>query len=175
MIPPEGINYICMLISANDYKSQFSLGIFRAYEEYLNKPNRDMKRSISKTNGMPNIHWLLNNAPFPDNFLLNLNPEIRKEILSQKSGQARVTQAFRLVLEKPISAVTLDTLAVQRDPSKRARDARKQLISEGIQVLCGRWKSDLEELEKLNLPTLQQDQWLSTRRKSSLPPLHQND
>lgn len=165
MIPPEGFGHLCLILSANDAESVFSVGVFRADARFLNAPNRDGKRSINKKIGYPEILWAAQNAPLPENFLLHLDSEIRERILSQRSGQARVTQAFRLVLERPISIVALDTLAVQRDPSKRARDARKALSQEGIKVLCGRWKADQEELRRLGLPPLEKDQWISTCRR----------
>jgi hypothetical protein len=164
MIPPEGVNHICMLISADDGSAVFSVGVFRAAAAFLNAPNRDGKRSIKREAANNAVRWLAKDARLAENFLLQLDSEVRTAILNEKSGQARVTQAFRLVLERPISTVALDTLAVQRDPSKRARDARKVLANEGIQVLCGRWESDQATLQRLGLPPLGREEWISTRR-----------
>lgn len=165
MIPPEGVDHICMLLSADDDTSVFSVGVFRAAAELLNAPNRDGKRSIKRDAANNSVRWLATRAPLMENFLLHLDPTIRTAILNEGSGQARVTQAFRLVLEKPISIVALDTLAVQRDPSKRARDARKVLKAEGVRVLCGRWSADQAVLKRLGLPALGRDEWISTRRR----------
>ncbi|MDQ7013708.1 MAG: NaeI family type II restriction endonuclease [Planctomycetota bacterium] len=164
MIPPEGVGHICMLLSADDDSSVFSVGVFRAAAELLNASNRDEKRSIKRSAARNIVHWLAKDAPLSENFLLHLDPDVRTAILNEKSGQARVTQAFRLVQEKPISIVALDTLAVQRDPSKRVRDARKALEKEGILVLCGRWESDQKTLKRLGLPPLGREEWMSTRR-----------
>jgi len=165
MIPPEGVNHICLLLSADDISSLFSVGVFRAAAEFLSAPNRDGKRSIKRNAANNTVRWLAKDAPLMENFLLHLDPEVRAAIFGEKSGQARVTQAFRLVLEKPISTVALDTLAVQRDPSKRVRDARKALANEGIQVLCGRWEADQAVLKRLGLPPLGREEWISTRRR----------
>lgn len=164
MIPPEGIDHVCVLLSADDDSSVFSVGVFRAAAGLLNAPNRDGKRSIKREAANNAVRWLASRAPLAENFLLHLDPAVRTAILAETSGQSRVTQAFRLVLEKPISTVALDTLAVQRDPSKRARDARKALASEGIRVLCGRWEADQAALRRLGLPQLGREEWISTRR-----------
>ena len=53
----------------------------------------------------------------------------------QDSGQSRVEALFRLVQGRIIPRVAIETVARQKDPMKRARDARKKLITEGILVL----------------------------------------
>src|ERR1700736_546892 len=47
-LPPEAIDHICLLVTANDQASSWSAGLIRVREEYLRgKPNRDSKRQLS--------------------------------------------------------------------------------------------------------------------------------
>ena len=151
---------MCLIVTATDSKSIFSIGLLRAFPKWLGKPNRDDKHSISME-GRKAIDWICTDHPMPENFLLNLDPETRTEILSLPSGQKRVLEVFRRMIGKPISTNALDTLAVQRDPSKRIRDARKALKSEGIGVFSHKYGK--KELALLDFPPLNPDYWVSLR------------
>jgi hypothetical protein len=68
---------------------------------------------------------------------------------------------FRSVLDRPISTTIVDTLAMQRDSSKRIRDARKELAKEGIAVLGARY--DNEKLKSLGYATLKKNHWIAKK------------
>ena len=163
MIPPEAIDKLCVITTANDRDSSFGVGLIRARRCHLGdgEGNRDGKRSISAS-GRKSIDWLWNNAPLPKNFLLHMDPDLRSTILALPSGQQRVIAAFRHLTGHIISTNALDTLAVQRDPSKRIRDARKVLNKEGIDVLGERY--DKAKIAANGLTPLPRDSWLSFRR-----------
>ena len=161
MIPPEAVGKLCLIVTANDVSSLFSVGLLRALPKWLGTgSNRDGKRSISAA-GKLAISWMSNTPPLPSNFLLNLDPTIRSEILALTTGQQRVNEVFRRMIGHPISTNALDTLAVQRDPSKRVRDARKTLMAEGIGVFGARY--DKEMLAQLGCKPLKPDYWISLR------------
>jgi hypothetical protein len=96
--------------------------------------NRDGKRSISAS-GKAAIRWIVEAGDLPINFLATLSDEVRQRILSHSSGQERVDELFRLVQGRIIPRVTIETVARQKDPMKRMRDARMRLRREGILVL----------------------------------------
>ena len=60
---------------------------------------------------------------------------IRDKILAHPSGQLRINELFRLLQGKIIPRVAIETVARQKDPMKRVRDARKHLAKEGILIL----------------------------------------
>ena len=165
MIPPEAIDQLCIIVTADDSASKYSYGLFRAKRDYLagGAGNRDGKRGITAA-GRTHIDWIVRNGDLVPNFLLHLHPGVRQQILSHTSGQARVTELFRLVQDQPIPTTAIDTLAVQRDPSKRIRDnggARDALKYEGI-VIYG-WRYDQDKLKKLRRDPLPRDHWMSIK------------
>lgn len=135
MIPREAIGKLCLLVRIDDRRSSFSIGIVRAVAEILTAGlNRDGKASIS-AEGKKTIRWLVENGELPFNFLAGIDPVVRQQILTQRSGQLRINALFRLVQGQIIPRVAIETVAQQKDPMKRMRDARKMLRAEGILVL----------------------------------------
>ena len=148
MIPTEAIGKICILVSADDEKSTFSIGVIRTTNERLRPgENKDRKRSLS-AQGKKEIHWFVRDGKLKENFLLHLDPETRTTILDQKKpgrpdarkGQKRVNTLLRTVKNRIIPRHVICVLGQQDDPMKRVRDARKNLRKEGITVLCGKYK-----------------------------------
>lgn len=135
MIPKEAVGRLCLLVKIDDDRSKFSIGVVRANREILRQgANRDGKLSIS-SEGKKSIHWLVLNGELPSNFLGDLDEKTRTQIMSHSSGQLRVNELFRLVQNKVIPRVAIETVARQKDPMKRMRDARIWLREEGILVL----------------------------------------
>jgi len=64
MVPPESFDDPCLLVEVNDEAGTCRLGLIVARLEYLNAPNRDLKRSIS-AKAFQNIVWLVESIPFP--------------------------------------------------------------------------------------------------------------
>jgi len=135
MIPREAVDQLCLLVRIDDKKSKFWIGLIRASNEVLRSgKNRDRKSSLS-AEGKKSIYWLVEGGLLPTNLIAELDPQIRNRIMSHRSGQARITELFRLVQGVTIPRVAVETVAKQKDPMKRVRDARKELASEGILIL----------------------------------------
>lgn len=135
MIPQEAINELCLLVRIDDEKSKFWIGLIRADPQNLRTgQNRDRKVSIS-ADGKMNIRWIVEAGELPKNFLATLSPEILSKVMGHRSGQGRIDELLRLVQGRIIPRVAIETVARQKDPMKRARDARINLRAEGILVL----------------------------------------
>ena len=144
MIPAEAMGEICLLVKIDDMKSRFSIGLIRVTPDVLRAGlNRDRKGSLS-AKGKESIRWLVRDGALPVNFLATLDEPVRKQIFSHPSGQLRINELFRLAPGKIIPRVAIETVARQKDPMKRVRDARKRLAKEGILVL-GHQEGDPEK------------------------------
>jgi len=162
MIPQEAIGELCLLVRIDDTRSKFWIGVIRAEKAVLRTGvNRDRKHSLSAV-GKRTIHWIVDGGDLPENLLASLAPDIRERILRPKSGQARIKELFRLVQGKIIPRVAIETVARQKDPMKRARDARKHLRAEGILVL-GHQGEDPIIAGKLGLPVPNKGEMISIR------------
>jgi hypothetical protein len=161
-IPNEAVGHVCILISTNEQKATCSFGLIVIREEILNLGrNRDGKTTIRKAD-LVNVHWMLQNEPYPPNFWLGLDPEIRRAIVSPRGGTDRVAMLFRLCQGVPISRKIVVALAQQDDPMKRLRKnggARDSLEREGIFILSG--KTQKKKIAQLGLPYCRPDQFIS--------------
>jgi hypothetical protein len=63
MIPPESFGDPCLLVKMDDANKQCSLGLLVMREAYLNAPNRDQKRSVSK-DAFEYILWIVRDATY---------------------------------------------------------------------------------------------------------------
>lgn len=135
MIPREALNRLCLLVQVDDARSRFSIGVVRAGLSVLRAgQNRDQKSSLS-AEGKRAIRWLVKDGKLPENFLAGLDESVRARIMSQPSGQLRINELLRSVQGRIIPRVAIETVARQKDPMKRVRDARAALLGEGILVL----------------------------------------
>jgi hypothetical protein len=162
-IPNEAVGHTCILISTNEAKAQCSFGLIVIRPEILNLGrNRDQKTTIKKSE-LSNVHWLLQNAPYPPNFWLGLDPQVRDAIVTPRGGTDRVAMLFRLCPGIPISRKIVVALAQQDDPMKRLRKnggARDQLECESIVILSG--KTQKKRIAELGLPFCRPDQFVSS-------------
>lgn len=165
MIPREAVGQLCLLVQIDEANRCFSIGLLRTAIDSLNKPNQDGKRSIN-SQGQGRIRWVVRNAELPVSIFVTLPEQIRSEIWAQKGrgnkaqghGQARVTHLFRMIQNQPIFRADIATLAQQRDPAKRARDAKKKLRREGLLVLSHRYDRRLAKEKGFDL---KEDEWIS--------------
>ena len=144
-LPPEAMDHICLLITANDQRSSWNAGLIRVKEPLLRaRSNRDAKRQLSASSHMHIRELWPDNRKIAANLFLVLDAESRNRIFGAKAnrgnqhGQARVNELFRLVQRRIIRRAELATVAQQDDFMKRARGnggARTALRSEGILVL----------------------------------------
>lgn len=160
MIPPEAVDHICILLQVHDQDSWFSAGLIRAKDEWLTSGNRDKKRRLSKK-GRAHIFWLVRGGALPENVILQMGPESRSKVMKGKSGKARIAELFRQVVMKPVPAAAVDTVASQRDNSRRVRQAREVLEEEGeLTILQGHWKADRADAKRVGVP-IRKDVWVS--------------
>lgn len=158
-IPREAVGELCLLVQINEQDRMFSIGLIRASEAFLNRPNQDLKKTLS-TIGKSNIYWIVNKGVLPISIFLQISPETRERIWSHKSGQKRIRELFRLVQKIPILRSDIVALAKQDDPTKRARDAKKYLRNEGILVVCGRYSKESEQA-RVRGHELKSYEWMS--------------
>lgn len=168
MIPPEAIGQPCILITADENTSRFSMGVIVARIEYLTPGvNRDKKRSLSAA-GRNNVCWICQDASYPTNFWLTVDPATAGRIADGRSGNERMVTLFREVQDRPISRKIVGDVARQLDFTRRvradgARGTRNLLGREGIVVFSGTHERDLELIRVLGLPAINATEYLSHR------------
>src|ERR1039457_6818367 len=144
-LPPEAIDHLCLLVTANDQRSSWAAGLVRVKASFLRaRSNRDAKRQLAVASHTHIRKLWPDNQRLAENLFLNLDDDIRDRIFNARAnrgsqhGQARKNELFRLVQHRIIRRAELATVAQQDDFMKRARGnggARTQLRSEGILVL----------------------------------------
>ena len=177
MIPPETINEVradggdpggtCLLIRINEATNRCWLGLIRIRADYLNKPNRDGKRSVSAA-AMQNIMWLVEGAPYQEGHWGGFDMKRFRELRELKGGNKRVVAFFSENLRKPVHrSVVLALLHDQLDPMKRLRwngGAKGALWAKDIAVLSGTYFR--EAAQSLGIPALRRDQFVSVHLTS---------
>lgn len=164
MIPTEAIDHPCILVAADEVRSQCYLGLIVAKQEYLTKgKNKDSKSSISAS-GFSNILWLLRDHPYPPNFWRTVLPEVVERIFQGKTGNERMATLFREVQDTPITRDVVEAVAMQKDFMRRIRSdngrgTRDILAKEGILLLSGDY--DASTIRKLNLPSCAGSEFIS--------------
>ncbi len=160
LIAPETVSQVCLLISADDTRSSFSVGLLRVSPETLTaQGNKDGKRMVSAA-GRSSIRYLVRDGTLPENVLLQTDGADVSAIFAAGWGQARVTELFRRVQNRKVDLATVRAVAMQEDARKRVRDANRILAAEGVLVLShlNAWVS-----AELELPELGRDEFLSVR------------
>ncbi|WP_370267037.1 NaeI family type II restriction endonuclease [Leucobacter sp. OH1287] len=102
----------------------------------------------------------------PPNALLRLPEDIVQKIMSGRSGQQRVNELFRTVLETRITRNIVATVAQQDDYMKRVRangGARSILAAEGILILSGDYKNQQQIAKELDTEVPQRGELVSVK------------
>lgn len=145
MFSKSSHGYLHLLIAYSEEKATFSIGLAYVHDEHLRKGgNRDRKRSLKEA-AKENISWLVENHPYPENFLARLPQGLLDTLALKASGMQRVLQLLRSVTGKPIPRHAICSVANQRDPMRRTRSnggARDVLWAEGLLVLSGKYADD---------------------------------
>ncbi len=143
MLPIESFEQIVLVTQANDQKSVWSAGVVRVtVENRRTSENRDKKTGLN-AHGRSQITWLFNDAPMRPNALLQLPADVVAEVMSGRSGQARLNELFRRATNHRLSRNIIATVAQQDDYMKRVRDnggSRGALRPEGYVILGGDYK-----------------------------------
>ena len=171
-LPPEAVDHICLVITANDATSTWAAGLVRVREAYLRgKPNRDAKRQLAAASRVHVRQLWPGHGHLAENLFLHIDPAVRELIFGAKAkhgslhGQARTNQLFRTVQHRIIRRAELATVAQQDDFMKRARGnggARTQLRPEGFLVL-GHQENDPLVAAALGLPVPKKGEFVSGR------------
>ncbi|MFE1894986.1 NaeI family type II restriction endonuclease [Streptomyces yangpuensis] len=181
-IPKEAMGHLCLVMSANDHRGRFQVGLIRITDDVLRAGyNQDMKRGIS-AQGRQSIHWLVPDGTLPTNVLLSLRDEDRNAIFRASDGhrgggnggQLRINElfrraAFRRTSDSPgrgcvVDRTTALTVASQQDSPKRVRDARlpHHLGREGI-IILGHQGRHPQIARSLGLPVPDKGSWVAAR------------
>lgn len=154
MIPNEAHNQLCLGLWADDARAVWSLGLFRALDEFLtDRGNRDEKANLNK-DGKASVRWLFQESELPPNILLQIPEDEVDHIMEPKSGAEKVRRLFRTVQGKRIGRGVVATVARQADYMKRIRGnggARSTLRDEGI-IILGQYEAHREIARQLGLP-----------------------
>lgn len=156
MLPPEAVGELCLVITANDQTSKYSVGVVRASEALLNKgANRDSKRTLS-TAGRDSIVWFQKDAELPPNTLLHMPEGDLVAVFEAGKATARVSELFRRTAGTIVSRSAIATVAAQLDITRRIRGgdsgSRAPLAAEGIVILGGAFEWQREAARQLELP-----------------------
>ncbi|MCX5441269.1 NaeI family type II restriction endonuclease [Streptomyces sp. NBC_00063] len=165
-VAPEEVGRVCLLVSANDQRSRWSLGLVRIESGHLSRTaNRDFKRTLSAA-GRQAIIWIFHNAQLPENTLLHLPAPLREQIFATEVGegssQTRTNNLFKLAQGRILNRTTVSTVSVTADGPKRVRAAREALRSDGILVLGGTSRQ-ATIARNLGLPVPRDGEWISRR------------
>ncbi|MCI3930923.1 NaeI family type II restriction endonuclease [Streptomyces sp. AN091965] len=175
MIPPEAVGHLCLLVWADDYKSQWSSGLFRVRQEWLNPGgNRDSKLTVAAEHRRDKIMWLWRDAKLPENVLLHMRPQDRDAVFASKYGQQRLNELFRRVQQRPIGRNVVRTVAQQKDYMKRVRGnggSRSALRPEGI-LIMGDYDSHRAVAVQLGLQAPREGEFVSVRVARAMPHHH---
>lgn len=168
-------DHLALLVWLNDDDAQWAAGVLQIRDELLRfktdgtgpmrrQYNRDNKRRLNDE-GMNRAYWLWDGLQkLPPNLLRRTSEESRRRILLNKSGQERVNALLREIQGEIIDRSTMATVAQQKDPMKRARDARlpANLGREGFLIL-GHQGSDPHIARALGLPVPDKGELVSCR------------
>jgi hypothetical protein len=124
----------CLLVSADDRRSTFDIGLVRITPRMQRRWGRGWRKLLPVPT-LARTTWLARSAHLPDNALLKLPQADIEAIMRPVSGQQRINELLRRVHGELIERKTTVTVAMQADGMKRCRDARLHLAEEGIVVL----------------------------------------
>jgi hypothetical protein len=166
MVAPKNVGELLLVMEASEETSLFSVGVVRAGEALLRpKVTRDRKRTFSAA-GKGAIQWLIRDAPYPRNQLMELYCEapdaIESTFASSRSGQKRVNALFWVLQGVHVNRTTVQTVAAQEDSSKRVRDARIALQESGILIL-GYHRRHRAIASALGIEPIAQGEWVAIR------------
>lgn len=165
MLPPEAVGELCMVMTADDARGTFSMGVVRADPDLLNhSENRDAKKTLS-SQGRSDIVWLQKDAALPPNVLLQMAPEDIAAVFKPTGGTERIKELFRRSIGMVVGRAAVGTVAAQLDITRRVRGgqsgARDPLAAEGIVVLGGAYDWQRQAASQLGLPVPRRTEYVA--------------
>lgn len=170
-IPREAVRQICLCVGGLADMSRFQVGVVRCRPEYLNPgANQDGKKTLSAS-GRAAMVALVPSTPIPSNFVTDMDPDVRAEVMAQPNIQTRVTRLFKLLPRTPIPRDAIRTVArTEGDPIRRTRADKSRVDPlDGLRILSytKSWQA-----EQLGYPPLLDGEFMAvtTQEFMSLPP-----
>lgn len=165
MLPPEAVGELCLVVTADDLKSTFSIGIVRADPNILSEgSNRDAKRTLVAKQ-RDRIVWLFKDADLPKNILLHMSAEDIAAVTKPRGGTAKVVELFRRTTGQVVNRSAIETLSKQLDVTRRVRGgdggARDPLAAQGIAVLGGAYGWHRRAARDLGVPVPRRTEYVS--------------
>jgi hypothetical protein len=159
-IPTEAIGHLCLLLSADETRGTYEVGLVRCSHDHLNRgKNKDQKTTLSAA-GRASIRWLAR-GDLPANYLATLPPAVRDEVMAEPKGQARVRKLFTLVQRTPVPRLAIVTVAQQAgDPMRRIRRDKGDRLN-GLVVLGGHYTKTNAIVSALGYQPLAKDEYMS--------------
>jgi hypothetical protein len=160
-IPREAVGQLCLCVGGLDEMTSFQVGIVRCDASLLNEgKNQDGKKTLSRA-GRAAMRIIVPPTPIPPNFVADMDPVVRSEVMSERSIQKRVTKLFRLLPRTPIPRNAVRTVArTEGDPMRRVRvDAKAGDPLEGYKVFSAKYGN--KTVQALGYPPLQPDEFMS--------------
>ena len=168
-------DHLALLVWMNDDDAQWAAGVVQIRDDLLKfksndsgpprrQYNRDNKRRLND-HGINTVHFLWGGLQdLPPNLLRQTSEDKRRAILLDNSGQQRVNALLREIQGKIVTRPTMLTVAQQKDPLKRVRDARlaEHLGGEGFLIL-GHQQADPHIARGLGLPVPDKGEFVSCR------------
>lgn len=162
MIPKEAVGKPCVLISENEDKATFNLGVIVCRPENLTSGgNRDQKLQVS-ARGRDAAKWIAKDAPYPRNIWQDFDKSVLARITSHRGGAQRIADLFVALQRTPIPRSAILAVAPQLDPLKRVRangGARDLLRPQGLAILWG--QGDRELIQKIGIGRILSDEFIS--------------
>ncbi|MFE6645096.1 NaeI family type II restriction endonuclease [Nocardioides sp. NPDC057772] len=172
MLPVESFNQIVLVTQADDRTATWSAGVVRVTEvNRRQSENRDKKTGLNAY-GRSQIDWVFKDAAMQPNALLQMSPATVSQIMSARSGQARINELLRRATNRRISRNIIATVAQQDDYMKRVRDnggARSALRPEGFLILGGDYSIQRNIASALGTVVPEPGEVVSVRVEPSLP------
>ena len=160
-IPREAVGELCLCIGGMKKMTYFQVGIVRCDVEHLNLGrNRDGKTTISPA-GRAAMRVIVPPTPIPPNFVADMDPNIRYDVMREPTIQKRVTRLFQALPRQPIPRNAVRTVAqTEGDPMRRLRaDDHAGDPLRGYKVLSAKYANKV--VQALGYPALAKDEFMA--------------
>jgi hypothetical protein len=164
-IPQEAIGELCLCMGGLAGMTQFQVGLLRCDEARLNPgENRDRKRTVS-ADGRRMMRMLVEPAAIPPNFVAEMDPTVRADVMSRPTIQGRITALFQMHPYMPVPRSAVRTIArTEGDPMRRLRaDTLAGDPLEGMRLLSSQYGNAI--VEALGHPRLSPGSFMSVPQR----------
>jgi hypothetical protein len=160
-IPREAVEQLCLCVGGLKHMTHFQVGIVRCDAEHLNLgSNRDGKTTLSRA-GRAAMQVIVPPTPIPPNFVADMDPNIRYDVMREPTIQKRVTKLFQSLPHQPIPRDAIRTVAqTEGDPMRRLRaDAHAGDPLGGYKIMSAKYANKIVQV--LGYPALAKDEFMA--------------